>query len=66
MYIILLETNNHIKVVIIYLNTDYERQVAYIQAKCWVHDGLFTIKVLLLKLTWYIGFYVNDYSLLKL
>lgn len=34
MYIILLETNNHIKVVIVYLNTDYERQLAYIQAEC--------------------------------
>lgn len=30
---ILLETNNHIKVVIIYPNNDYERQLAYIQAE---------------------------------
>lgn len=51
MYIILLETNNHIKVVIIYLNIDYERRLAYIWAECRVHDGLLTIKVLLLKLT---------------
>lgn len=51
MYIILLETNNHIKVVIIYLNIDYERRLAYIWAECQVHDGLFTIKVLLPKLT---------------
>lgn len=50
MYIILLETNNHIKVVIIYLNIDYERRLAYIWAECQVHDGLLTIKVLLLKL----------------
>lgn len=43
--------NNHIKVVIIYLNIDYERQLAYIQAECPVHDDLFTKKVFLLKLT---------------
>lgn len=51
-YIILLEMNSHIKVVIIYLNIDYERQLAYIQAECSIHDGLFTKKkVFLLKLT---------------